>query len=729
MGKDVMPPNNVHGRGGELPENQEIDLVRLLGVLVDHYRCISVITIFFVVMALMYGLFSVPVYIADAVVQVEAKQQNVLLKTLNQLNPGSSSDSSTELQLLKSRMILGKTVEDMGLQNEISQMRFPVFGKGWARLQGQETATLLLAQLILPEGRNSAQEVILSVEDDGYYRVESKDLTARSRVGVRLEKAGYVIQVKEMVAAPGTRFVIRQISKLGAINELSKRFNVIEMGKESGILGLSLTGTDPERMKQTLDSIADNYLQQNIARQAAQDSRSLDFLKRQLPLVRSELEAAEESLNTYRKQHDSVDLSLEAKSVLEQIVNVDNQLNELTFREAEVSQHYKTEHPTYRALLEKRQTLEEEKHRLNKRVAAMPSTQQEILRLSRDVDSGRVIYQQLLTRQQELNISRSSAIGNVRIIDAAVVQPNPIKPKKTMIVLLAGLFGLMMSSGLVLVWATLRKGIDTPEQLESLGMSVYATLPHSEWLARETRLGRKLFCLRNKSHKTENIPFLPVDRPLDNFVEALRGLRTSLHFAMMDSENNILMFSGPTPDCGKTVVSTSLSAVVAQTGKKVLFIDADMRKGYAHNIFSLSNNIGLSDVLSGAVPLEDAVQRYIPGQFNVLTCGATPPNPSELLMHERFSELMQWVNERYDMVIIDAPPVLAVTDAVLVGRHVATTLLVARFNDTRIKEILISVRRLQQSGVNIKGVVINDLVRTTASYYSAGYRQYGHSGE
>lgn len=141
------------------------------------------------------------------------------------------------------------------------------------------------------------------------------------------------------------------------------------------------------------------------------------------------MDNAEGKLNAYRRQNDSVDLSLEAKSVLDQIVNVDNQLNELTFRESEISQLYTKEHPTYKALLEKRKTLQDERSKLNKRVSGMPETQQVILRLSRDVESGRAVYMQLLNRQQELNIAKSSAIGNVRIIDPAVTQPKAVKPK------------------------------------------------------------------------------------------------------------------------------------------------------------------------------------------------------------------------------------------------------------------------------------------------------------
>ncbi|HCD7559440.1 TPA: tyrosine-protein kinase, partial [Klebsiella pneumoniae] len=217
-------------------------------------------------------------------------------------------------------------------------------------------------------------------------------------------------------------------------------------------------------------------------RQAAQDAKSLDFLNRQLPIVREDLDSAEDKLNAYRRQKDSVDLSLEAKSVLDQIVNVDNQLNELTFKEAEISQLYKKEHPTYKALLEKRNTLEKEKGRLNKQVSAMPSTQQEILKLSRDVESGRAVYMQLLNRQQELSIAKSSAIGNVRIIDQAVTEPKPVQPRKLLGILIGILSGAFLSVALIILKISLRRGIESPEDLENIGINVYANVPVSEWL-------------------------------------------------------------------------------------------------------------------------------------------------------------------------------------------------------------------------------------------------------
>lgn len=715
--------------GATTPENHEIDLVRLLGEMIDHRAVILSMTVIFTLLAGLYAFLATPVYRADALIQVEGKQDNSLLKNLRQFGNEMSPDVEPEILLLKSRMILGATVDELGLTQQVTWRTFPVVGQLWAQLQGRKPATITLGWLQLPLVDGKPRSLVLTVLEKGAYRLEGDNFYAEGREGKPFEKEGISLLVAKLNAPIGTQFTLQTCSRLEAINALSNQFSVVESAKQSGVMTLTLTGNDPDRIAHVLNRIANNYLQQNIARQEAQDSRSLAFLQQQLPKIRSELEQAEERLNQYRKQRDSVDLSLEAKSVLEQIVNIENQLNELTFREAEISQLFKKDHPNYRALREKRQTLVQEKVRLNQRVSAMPSTQQDILRLSRDVESGRTIYLQLLTRQQELNISRSSAIGNVRIIDNAVTQPDPVKPRKPLIIVFGTLLGLIFSMGLVLVRIALRRGLNTAEQLEGLGVQVMATLPRSMWLWKKTHLHRKRVFGSRWSHKITDVPFLPVDRPADIFVEAVRGLRTSLHFTLQDAANRIVMISGPTQDCGKTLVSTSLAAIEAQAGLRVLFIDADMREGYVHNVFDLKNHTGLSGVLDGKCACQEAIQRYEKGNIDVLTCGPVPSQPSELLMSDRFRVLMTWADEHYDLVILDTPPVLAVTDAAVAVRVAATSLLVARFGKTSLKEMENCIKRLQQMGACIKGTVLNDVVKSAALYYHSGYGQYeyGHS--
>lgn len=708
----------------EIKDSGELDLGRLLGELIDHRKLIISVTSLFTLLALIYALFATPVFQADALVQVEQKQANAILSNLSQLLPDSQPQSAPEIALLQSRMILGKTVDDLNLQTRVEPLYFPLFGKGWARLTKKNAGSLDVVKFYLSGANDEdAPDAEVRVIDKNHYEITVNDNVYKGTVGELLQNNDVIIKVDSINSEAGNEFKLTYYSRYKAIANLQENLSVIDKGKDTGMLTLSLSGYDPVLIQKIVDNIASNYLAQNIARQAAQDAKSLDFLNEQLPKVRSDLDLAESKLNEYRKKSDSVDLTLEAKAVLDQIVNADNQLNELTFRESEISQLYTKEHPTYKALLEKRKTLQDEKNKLNKRVSAMPSTQQEILRLSRDVESGRAVYMQLLNRQQELSIAKSSAIGNVRIIDKAITQTKPIKPKKVVIVLSGILIGIIFSVIIVLLRVFLRRGIESPEQLEEQGINVYASIPVSEEFAHN-------ILKKNKSGTKKNVEyahFLAVENPADLAIESIRGLRTSLHFAIMEARNNILMISGASPNAGKTFVSSNLAAVISQTGKKVLFIDADMRKGYTHKLFKASNENGLSDYLSGKVELQHIIQKIPVGDFDFIPRGIVPPNPAELLMHRRFGELTNWANEHYDIVIMDTPPVLAVTDAAIIGNYVGTTLLIVRFEQNTVKEIEVSIKRFEQSGVIVKGCILNGVVKKVSSYYGYGYQHYGYS--
>ncbi len=706
-----------------LKEKDEIDLGRLIGEFIDHRKLIISVSSLFTLLALLYAIFATPIYQADALIQVEQKQANAILSNLSQMLPDSQPQSAPEIALLQSRMILGKTVDDLNLQTRIKQKYFPLIGRGFSRLSGEKSGIVTISRLYLPDNGKDESDLLLTVKDSNHYIISNDDFEIEGKVGELLDEKGISLKVDAIDAIPNTQFIITYVSRLKAITDLQEKLAVNDQGKDTGILTISMTGDNPQLIEKIVDSISENYLAQNIARQAAQDAKSLDFLSKQLPQVRSDLDQAEDKLNQYRRQSDSVDLSLEAKSVLDQIVNVDNQLNELTFRESEISQLYTKEHPTYKALMEKRKTLQDEKLKLNKRVSAMPETQQEILRLSRDVESGRAVYMQLLNRQQELNIAKSSAIGNVRIIDNAVTQPKPVKPKKIIIVLIGILLGIVVSAGIVLLKVLLRRGIETPEQLEELGINVYASIPVAEAFARK-KVNDKGWGNRNSEQSQS---FLAIENPADLAIEAIRGLRTSLHFAMMEARNNVLMISGASPNAGKTFVSSNLAAIIAQTGKKVIFIDTDMRKGYTHKLFNVKNDKGLSDILSGKSDINGAVRTIEQANFDYISRGAVPPNPAELLMHRRFGELLNWASERYDIVVLDTPPILAVTDAAIIGNYAGTTLLVARFELNTAKEIDISVKRFEQTGVNVKGCILNGVVKKASSYYGYGYNHYGYS--
>ncbi|MCE8025750.1 polysaccharide biosynthesis tyrosine autokinase [Billgrantia aerodenitrificans] len=725
----------------QAPADDEIDLGRLFGLLLDHKWWIVAITALFTVLGAAYALLATPIYRADALVQVESKAglSNPLQDMRSML--GEETKAEAELGILRSRLVLGRAIEQERLDVTVTPRRLPLVGDFLARRGLERPAfvdryaftrrsvwggeTLNLGELRVGPAFQG-QPFVLRVLDGERYRLslEGEEL-GEGRAGQNESFLGGQVDLRiaEIMAAPGAEFTLVQEPLLDVINDLRSRFSVSQQGRDSGLFDLSVRDAEPVRAERTLNAISQVYLTQNIQRQSAEAEQSLEFLERQAPEVRGQLRQAEDTLNAYRMQQDSVDLSLETKAILDRIVNLEAQLNELEFSEAEISRRFTPSHPTYAALLEKKQQLQRERAQLNGQINNLPETQQQMLRLTRDVEVTQEIYVQLLNKMQEMNIARASTVGNVRILDGAMVQRQPVEPRKSLIVILATLLGGMVAVGVVLVRGLLNRGVESPAQIEQAGLPVYATVPLSNEQSKLTERVR-----RRQERKGRAVPMalLAERAPADTSIEALRGLRTSLHFAMMEGSDNRLVITGPSPGIGKSFVSINLAAVCAQAGQRVLVIDADMRKGHIHFAFKGRSEGGLSELLAGKANLDEVLRTTTQEGLSYLSHGSVPPNPSELLLTQRFSQMLEEVSQRFDLVIIDTPPVLAVTDAAVVGKQCGTTMMVVRFQHNPIKELEVARRRLETAGVEVKGCVLNAIERKAATAYGYGYYNYAY---
>ncbi|HHX8314659.1 TPA: polysaccharide biosynthesis tyrosine autokinase [Vibrio diabolicus] len=705
--------------------DDEIDLGKLFGIILDAKWLILCTVVLFSILGVGVAILSTPIYKADALIQIESKSSGGISAMVGDMGELFSAESSatTEIEIIKSRMILGGTVDKFNLTTVVSPNYMPIIGKGLARLQGEQislsvsrfnTPSYAVGIPLTLEVIDSEKQTFRLIEDDNNVILEGK-------VGELIEKNGYQFLAKEMIAQDGASFTVSKVSKLDAINKLQENLSISERGKQTGIISLSFSGEDRAKIQAILNDISQNYFLQNVQRNSAEAEQSLEFLKGHLPDIKTKLTASEDVLNRFRQENESIDLGLEAQSTLKVMVELEAQLNELTFKESEISQRFTQDHPAYKSLLDKRETLLKEKERLNKQVQKLPKTQREVLRMTRDVEVNQQIYIQLLNKVQELNIIKAGTVGNVRILDNAQSFSKPIKPKKALIVVLATLLGGMAGVAFVLIRAAFHRGVETPDQIEQIGMPVYASVPKS---IQQLEFANKL--KRNKGSNDELV-LLAEANPADLSIEALRSLRTSLHFAMMEAKNNVLMISGPAPSIGKTFVSTNFAAVAAKTGQKVLLIDADMRKGYLQQCFGLRWDNGLSDYLSGKTSHSNIIKSTSIDNLDVVTRGQVPPNPSELLMHPRFKSFVDEMSAQYDLVIIDTPPVLAVTDPSIVGAIAGTTLMVARFDQTTLKEIEVAQGRFEQSGVEVKGVILNAVEKKASNSYGYGYGYYNYA--
>ncbi|QMV50377.1 polysaccharide biosynthesis tyrosine autokinase [Ewingella americana] len=697
-----VPHQDVH-------QENDVDLRYILGVLIDAKRMlIGIVLAGFLLGSLL--IWSMPaVYKADALIQLDKSTSSSLLNGIFDFANGNASLATTEITLIKSRSILGNTVSALGLDNVVREEKWPLIGG----LFPQPTSRLKVPILTLPE-QMQGQPFTLTLMGSNRFHLQGEGVSAVGEVGKELTLPDLHILVHTVDAPVGSTFIIKKISQFAAMEAIDKNLTVVETSKDSGVLRLSLTGTDRVLIRQILDKLSIGYLKQNIERKSESASKSLDFLQRQLPEIESRLEKSEASLSHYRRQNESIDLPLEARAILEAEVAVTTQLNSLTFEEAELSKRFTNAHPAYRALDEKRKTLLANKAALELKINAMPKTQQNILRLTRDVQTAQEMHSLLIGKQREMEIKKVSTVGNVHIIDPAQTLPHPVGPKRTMLLVLALLCSSFLALGVVLLRNALKRGISSSHELELLGLKVYSSLPHSEHQS-VTRL------FRAKKNLPRKHSLLAIEKPDDLAVEAIRSLRTGLYFLLKEANNKILMVVGPTSGVGKSFVISNLAVVLAQSNLRVLLVDCDMRKGCLHLPFKLKEHRGLAELLSGQKKIAECLYKTCLAQLDLVPRGIAPSNPSELLLTPRFAEFCDWATKNYDVVLFDTPPILAVSDAAIISKYAGTSLMVARFEMTSAKEIELAMQRFEQQEHTITGVVLNSVEPRVAQYY-----QYGH---
>jgi tyrosine-protein kinase Etk/Wzc len=721
------------------PHEDDIDLRALLGTILDNKWLIVAITLFFFLISVLYAVLATPIYQASAVVQVEQKLPSLPgLEDLSQTLGISTSEAVTEIQLITSRLVIGQAVENLKLDVESKPKHFPLVGTFLTRRFESENpgdvaapfaglsrydwggAQLDIFRLDVPLDLLD-QKLQLIAGQNGAYTLQVDD-GAVLLSGVEGQVAtghGVTMQVKTLRANPGTHFNVMRHSHLAMITMLQKDIVATEQGKDSGIIQLTYNNTDPVIATQLLNQVTSLYVRQNVDRSAAEAASSLKFVQEQLPKVKEELEAATQALNTFQLREHSVDISMQTQSLLDQNVALDTSLQQLHMQMSDTAHHFTPEHPEYKALQQQIGQLEGEKGALQKQIGRLPDTQQELLRLTRDVTVTNQTYTSLLNQAQQLDIARAGSVGNVRVIDVGAVNvAEPWWPKRIWVVLGGFVLGGVFALAFVFLRQLLNRGVEDPAAIERAGMPVYVSIPVSD-------MQRKVFLRLKHRHSLAQQRLLALAAPGDMATEALRSLRTSLHFARLEAKNNVLMIVSSSPGVGKTFVSSNLAVVIAQTGQRVLLIDADMRKGALHKTIGGKAEQGLSELIAGQIDFGKAI-RSVDGveKLSFIARGKFPPNPSELLMHANFTALLERIKPRFDLIIIDTPPILAVTDAAVIGHHAGTSLMVVRFGINQVREIALAKQRFEQNGVIIKGAIFNLVEKRSAGYYAYAYYAY-----
>ncbi len=461
-----------------------------------------------------------------------------------------------------------------------------------------------------------------------------------------------------------------------------------------------------------LNAILSAYSAQNVARRSAETAQTHKFLDEQLPELKKQLDDAEREFNKFRQKYNTVDVTKESELYLTQSITLETKRIELQQQQADLAAKYTAEHPAMREINAQIAAINKQIGDLNSTLKQLPDIQRQYLQLYGEVEVKTQLYTALLNSYQQLRIAKAGEIGSVRIVDTAVEPVEPIKPKKLQVLVLAILFGGFLGTLIALLRNMLRTGIKDSGQIENeFNLPVYATVPHSP--IQETYIS----ILKKK----KSIPILAVKHNDDIAIESLRSIRTAIHFALVNAKNNIIVIAGPSPEVGKSFISTNLATILAQTNKKVLLIDADMRRGYMHKYFDVEVKPGLSEFLSNQVELNQVIHNTQVNGLDVITRGQSPTNPSEMLNSQRFKTLLEELSTQYDHIIIDTPPVLAVTDGIIISQYAGVNLLIARYSKSQMKELELSLNRFEQAGVKVNGFILNDIQRTAGAGYSYNY--------
>jgi tyrosine-protein kinase Etk/Wzc len=707
------------------------DLKGYFHTLYDSRWLIGGITAFITLVAVLYALVAKPVYESNLMIHVEEESPNASKNILSEASSlfETKKAAIAEMELLRSRMVISRAVDNLQLYIDVQPKYFPIAGFWFANqnnnalsepglfgyggyVWGAERAEVSVFEV--PESW-LGREFTLTALGSGRYRFAGGGqrivFDGAVGLGYRVPTPEGIVELKvdRMVANAGARFRLRRISRVAMIQAIQGALVITEQGKQSGIIEVKLQGENARRTHTLLSEIGREYMRQNLARKTEEAEKSLAFLNQQLPILKRQLEQAEDRYNQFRNANGTVDLQEEARMSLAQAAAARARRIDLIQKKTELLGRFTEDHPVVAAVNRQRKEVDAEIEEVNARIKALPVLEQDEARLTRDIKVNTDLYTALSNTAQQLRLISVGRVSNVRMVDAPVPPEKPIKPNRPLIVALAVVTGLFFGTLVAFARKAMKGGIDDPQKIERLlrARVVYATIPHS---SNQDKLMRKA------RDDAEPLPLLARIIPEDAAVESLRSFRAALQYSMPHFKNNIVMFAGPTQGLGKSFVTANFAAVMAAAGKRVLLIDADFRSGRLHRYFGVNRDKGLSKAISGATSATEIIHHDVVENLDFIPTGPLPPNRSEFLLDANLSALLDTLSADYDLVLIDTPPILAAADALIIGARAGAVFLLARASVTTEAEITESIKRLNYAGMSPQGVLFNDMTYGIGRY-------------
>jgi len=514
--------------------------------------------------------------------------------------------------------------------------------------------------------------------------------------------------VESLIATGDTNFVGMQAPEGAFLGGVS-----VNTVGGTQLIDVGYVSTEPIKAAKFANALAEVYIQQDVERRTDASRYATGWLQIQLTELKKKLQDSEENLNDYLQKNEIVtvpDIERKTQSILEGLrgekVGIENEIIELLKR-------YKSKHPKMIALNTKLEAINRSIDDETKKLLELNAKAMQYNALKREVDSTKSLYESLLRRIKETEVSKQLETTNIRIIDLALVPGGPFTPDRKRDVSRGVMLGLFLGVVLAFLLEYLDSTVKTAEDIET-----YVRLPFLGYVPSAMR----------EAKMTKDIDLICHNMPRSRIAEAYRSIRTSIIFSSPEGKPlKTILITGASPQEGKTTVAINLGIVFANANEKTLILEADMHKSRISNSFDIDNKSGLSSFLAGASSLDISIKPTLVPNLFVMPSGPNPPNPAELLTSNKNRQLLEELKARFDRIIIDSPPVLTVADTAILANIVDGTIDVIRAGFLNIDVILKGRQRLNETKTKIIGVILNNVnVKREDTYY---YYHYYYSEE
>ncbi len=718
---------------------QEIHLRDYLQVALRRKWIIIVSFITVLTLATLHSFKTTPIYQASAQLQIDKENPNVV--SFEEVMTMDSTDIQfyqTQYKILASKYLAQRVIDSLNLKNN-PEFKSDEGSKGFSirgflsslfRKDSQgsdkddkkarlaEESRLLKAYL----GRLSVEPIrnsrLVDIRFNGYNPVEITKIINKHAAEYRLRN----LEVRFAASHDAAEWLQKQIfvkrealeKSETALQLYKEKEKIVSLEDKQNIiiqkledLSTEFTVAKTERMQlETLYNLAEEY-SEDYEKQESMPGVMHSELIRQLKKEYSTLSAEVEKLSQrYGKNYPAMKRAIAQKNelktrIVEETVKIINSI------ETKYKMALSKEKNLSKALEDQKEVALE----LNRKAIAYGS-------LRRDTEGERAMYDILLKRLKEADITGDLQTSNISIVGPATAPITPIKPRKKMNILLGMIVGLGMGIALVFFLEYLDNTIKSPEDIEAyLKIPLLGVLSHVNVQS------------KGKSATSELIVH---EMPKSVFAEAVRNIRTSVMFSIIDTSRKLIMVTSATQGEGKTFVASNLAAVIASTGKKTLLVDTDLRKPRVNKVFSVEKNPGLCNHLLGEIELESIIKSTQVPNLSIVTCGNIPPNPSEIMHSAVMEKFCNAIRERFDMVIFDTPPAMTVTDAIILSSIVDGVIITIKSGSTVKDTAKRCVSQITTNKGEMLGAVVNEVDITRGGYYYhyyAHYYKYGYSSE